>query len=454
MACDYGTPLPGETFRDRLLRTVRSCDARKGDGRWISIADLARLLRCHTVSLRIEIGLSSELAVSSCRHYVALASSAMDSSHSPSAPLLKEHGTCGPSLHSDKSDSNMTPSCSSEIIDAIMDTLALHHSPDAMDPLPVDLLLKDLCCNLDVGTLLAASRSCSCFSLSVCGTLIGLGPRSLWNPVSGQTCASGMTGAASESEVDPIDSDVAFVDVDMSWCYGDIEWTRVSSADLAPFTSDKTPADFGWLSRYLLSLLRVDNGCFYDRGGWYHLREILQCPNFLVGRCNFVLADVFVLVRDQGFLLFDIRRSSRIYQIRALDGHLACMSHVLSDDALFGEPCSVSSIPRHLYHATSKRSFHLIMLQGLRPMSRTHIHFFSSLSEFAGTSGLFCSSREVLLRVDLSHYAGDVYCTAAGVFVTRGDSDSCIPMHCFLALSSDGGSSFSPFHQPTHSSHV
>jgi len=121
---------------------------------------------------------------------------------------------------------------------------------------------------------------------------------------------------------------------------------------------------------------------------------------------------------------FALRTGPRGLEVRANQGH----SDPAVDGSLLTSTMSVQELPATLMHGTYFRNISSILIQGLRPMGRHHIHL------FLPSDGVGRRTAEVLIYVDVCIAAaqGIEFLRADnGVVLSTGGTGGAIPPACF-----------------------
>ena len=131
---------------------------------------------------------------------------------------------------------------------------------------------------------------------------------------------------------------------------------------------------------------------------------------------------------------FSIRQGARGAEVRAIQGH----SDPAVDGMQIAETISVEKLPAVLLHGTFLQKLPEILREGLRPMTRHHIHLFMQ------DTGVVRRKAEVYIHVSvkLAVAAGVVFFqTQNGTVLTPGNARGVLPSSCFLRCTrADDGS--------------
>ena len=143
-------------------------------------------------------------------------------------------------------------------------------------------------------------------------------------------------------------------------------------------------------SKRLAYLLRHDTSYGFDVTGWRYVRDLTQ-------NHGFTLTELVEIVKNDEKGRYEMTQDLK--QIRALQGH-----------SIPGvEPgLLIATPPDILYHGTSTRFIDLIHKEGLKKMSRNHVHLSRDL-ETAEKVGFRHGGDLVILEVDCKAMVQDGY---------------------------------------------
>lgn len=155
------------------------------------------------------------------------------------------------------------------------------------------------------------------------------------------------------------------------------------------------------LSKAMSWLLRhgiVEKGLAMDVAGFIHVADMLALPEF-AGYTFDQIKKVVDTNQKQRFLL--VEKTNPVtnepeWLIRANQGHSADVGAQIVD----GECLTLTQFPpgTYGYHATTEDAWQIIQKEGLKPMSRKHVHLAMQPDAKAGLRG----NRPVILQVELT----------------------------------------------------
>lgn len=165
-----------------------------------------------------------------------------------------------------------------------------------------------------------------------------------------------------------------------------------------------------WLLRHAVER----RGIQLDSAGYADLEQVLGIPE-LAGA---TVEQVREIVRTNDKQRFDLRESEGRWQIRANQGHSSRVGQALNDE----EMLTPLTEPTTCVHGTYRRFMASIQREGLKAMSRKHVHFACSERAKSG----FRPDCEVLIYLDMGRAMADgltFYRSANGVILTEGPVD-------------------------------
>ncbi len=171
------------------------------------------------------------------------------------------------------------------------------------------------------------------------------------------------------------------------------------------------------LSKTMSWLLRhgiVEKGLSMDVAGFIPVADMLALPEF-AGYTFDQIKQVVDTNEKKRFLLvekFDPATNQPVWLIRANQGHSTEVGAQIVD----GECLTLTKFPPNTYgyHATTETAWLVIQKEGLKPMSRKHVHLAMQPDAKAGLRG----NRPVILQVDLTPEIV-WYVSANGVILTE-----------------------------------
>ena len=155
------------------------------------------------------------------------------------------------------------------------------------------------------------------------------------------------------------------------------------------------------LSKAMLWLLRhgiVDKGLAVASDGFIPVMDMLTLPEF-TGYTFDQVKQVVDTNDKKRFLMVkktDPMTNLPVWLIRANQGH----SMEVGEHIVDGECLTLTQFPPNTYgyHATTEDAWRIIQKEGLKPMSRKHVHLAKQPDAKAGLRG----NRPVILQVDLT----------------------------------------------------
>jgi len=194
--------------------------------------------------------------------------------------------------------------------------------------------------------------------------------------------------------------------------------------------SEEEPGKWcGRLSRIMATVLRHTStslGLQLRPDGFALVAELIALPPLLdVGATlNDVQQVVAWEARSSKKQRFSMRTGSRGPEIRANQGH----SVQGVDDRQLACPIAPNKLPALVLHGTYLGQLNQILVEGLRPMGRQHIHL------FVEEMGVGRQGAEVLIYVDVVRAAAagvEFLISENGVLLSTGDLEGSIPPACF-----------------------
>jgi putative RNA 2'-phosphotransferase len=140
------------------------------------------------------------------------------------------------------------------------------------------------------------------------------------------------------------------------------------------------------ISKFLSYVLRHKPehiGLVLDAQGWANIEELMTCHSFKYGTL-LLKQDILDVVASCEKSRYEL--SADQLRIRAVQGHSIIVDVGLTED----EP------PARLYHGTAERFYPTIRVDGLKPMSRQHVHLSADFTT-ASTVGRRHGSPKVLI---------------------------------------------------------
>lgn len=167
-------------------------------------------------------------------------------------------------------------------------------------------------------------------------------------------------------------------------------------------------------------------GLHIGADGFVCVNELLNRPPFW--EMGATLFDVMFVVqweqREGNKQRFAMRQGAWGPEIRATQGH----SQSVVDGQLISRVADPAELPSCVLHGTYARYMKQIMADGLRPMSRHHVHM------FVEEGGIGRHNAEVHIHVDVAkaHAAGiEFLISENGVVLSTGGMGGVIPSKCF-----------------------
>lgn len=169
------------------------------------------------------------------------------------------------------------------------------------------------------------------------------------------------------------------------------------------------------LSKSLSWLLRhgiLETGIYMDSNGFVKISDVLKLDQFK----EFKLNDLMYVVNNSDKQRFSF--SEDMNQIRANQGHSKEIGDLINDDELLTK---ITEPFDHCYHGTDKKSYDFIKKDGLKPMSRKHVHMASGLESESVVSGMR-KNCQVILEIDMKQAMEDgheFYLSKNGVILSE-----------------------------------
>ncbi|GBP02693.1 tRNA 2'-phosphotransferase 1 [Eumeta japonica] len=194
----------------------------------------------------------------------------------------------------------------------------------------------------------------------------------------------------------------------------------------------KILVDLTTLSKKLSWLLRhgaVTKGLQIQENGFINVQDILQHPNYK--DCfNLVLLKTLVETdRKQRYTLRH-RGEKEGYEIRANQGHTL---KEVKEEMCLKRIMSANEVPLAV-HGTYFRHWSAIKSEGLKRMSRNHVHFATSIDKADNISG-FRSDCQILIYLDVKKALESkelkLYRSDNNIVLCSGLEDGSIPMKYF-----------------------
>jgi len=204
-------------------------------------------------------------------------------------------------------------------------------------------------------------------------------------------------------------------------CYGDLPQLPKSY-----FLSKRDERKLSCLLAKTLRHTAHSWGLHIGADGFVCVSELLARPPFWEMGAS--LFDVMFVVqweqREGNKQRFALRQGYWGPEIRATQGH----SQTAVDGHLVSRVADPAELPSCVLHGTYTRYMTQIMADGLRPMSRHHVHM------FVEEGGIGRHNAEVLIHVDVAkaHAAGiEFLISENGVVLSTGSTAGVIPAKCF-----------------------
>ena len=177
---------------------------------------------------------------------------------------------------------------------------------------------------------------------------------------------------------------------------------------------------------YLLRHGAVKEKLPIDSQGWIPVDAVLRNNRLKSVAATWANIERIVATNDKQ--RFKLKTENERIFICANQGHT--LSQVTPDL----EPLTVSTMPANVYHGTYANKLSLIKKEGLRRMSRNHIHMTSNADWSVLGIRKHCS---VLIYIDTTRCIEDGYefwRSANGVILCKGDESGCIPLKYFRKI--------------------
>ncbi|CAH8521809.1 unnamed protein product [Dicrocoelium dendriticum] len=170
-------------------------------------------------------------------------------------------------------------------------------------------------------------------------------------------------------------------------------------------------------------------GLTLTKGGYLYVDDVLQTPSFH----GVTLEDIRQVVDSDDKTrseLWPSPESGRL-RVRAFQGHR------LPIEDMDLTPITDPSHYPVVVHGTYIRNWERIRVEGLKRMSRTHIHFAPGEPGEADVISGMRSNAELVIHIDLAkalHDGFKFYLSQNRVILTEGDSQGCLPPAYFTAV--------------------
>jgi putative RNA 2'-phosphotransferase len=156
------------------------------------------------------------------------------------------------------------------------------------------------------------------------------------------------------------------------------------------------------ISRRMSKILRHDTeGLSYTKDGWIKVSDLLSHLSITKTDLDWIVEN-----NDKKRFTYDKHQ----LRIRASQGHTLDVSLEMK---------KITDVDV-LYHGTSQEIKHLILKEGLKPMSRTHVHMSKDI-ETATKVGSRKSSKIIILHIDsksMIEDGKDIFISENGVYLT------------------------------------
>lgn len=183
--------------------------------------------------------------------------------------------------------------------------------------------------------------------------------------------------------------------------------------------------DYSKKLSYLLRHGIIDNKLSIDTAGYVKVADILKLRILR----DLTLDELIFIVKNDKKQRFDLKCDSNIWHIRANQGHSKNVADMLLDDEVL---IKLETPLDQCIHGTYMEHYDSIMKQGLKAMSRKHIHFTSSLDSKSGIR----YNCDMLIYIDMAKAMQDgiiFYKSKNGVILTEG-KDGILESKYFTAV--------------------
>lgn len=187
------------------------------------------------------------------------------------------------------------------------------------------------------------------------------------------------------------------------------------------------------VSRQLTKILRhqiVELDLTCDGRGFVAVNDIFQSKRIKIPRAS--MEDIQLIVSENTKKRLELDEREGVWYIRAVQGHNKDVGDILCAEAAF--EVIIHPLP-FCAHGTESRFVSSIQTEGLKRMSRQHIHLVSEIHEDRHTSGYKARSNAIVV-IDMARCMADgiVFLLAAnGVVLTEGIG-GCIPPQYILEV--------------------
>lgn len=161
---------------------------------------------------------------------------------------------------------------------------------------------------------------------------------------------------------------------------------------LRPNELRKISKTLSWILRHGLNELAIP----YDSAGYARLSDVLNQR----GLNKVTLEHIEQVVNDNDKKRFDLKLVDGQYYIRANQGHSSAVAANMDPEIIY-TLLTPETAPETVVHGTTLDAYNLIKNEGLKPMSRSHVHFAIGLPSDSGVISGMRQSSEVLIFIDV-----------------------------------------------------